>query len=82
MGIYFFLRFAEKMWGRVITPLLKALKPPVRQLRNGFSKSAQNFDLETFWPRWLVKSELFLGLTSAYSTVIQTPKYTFLVKAV
>ena len=30
-------------------PLPGALKPPVRQLRNGFSNSAQNFDSETIF---------------------------------
>ena len=57
-NIFNFWQIWKKVWGREINPLwcLKApspatetLKPPVRQLRNGFSNSAQNLDSETIF---------------------------------
>ena len=60
-NIFNFWHIWKKVWGRV-TPLSGALKPPVRQLRNGFSNSAQNLDSETIFipfKGWLKVSYLF-----------------------
>ena len=49
LGIYLiFAKFGKKC-GVGQLPLSGALKPPVRQLRNGFSNSAQNLDSETIF---------------------------------
>ena len=49
MGIYLiFAKFGKKCGVGQLT-LSGALKPPVRQLRNGFSNSAQNLDSETIF---------------------------------
>ena len=47
MGIYLIFGIFGKKCGVGQLPLSGALKPPVRQLRNGFSNSTQNVDLET-----------------------------------
>ena len=53
------------MWGRVITPLsrLKAPSPATKKwIFEFYTKFGFRNHLQTFWPRWLVKSELSLGL--------------------
>ena len=53
------------MWGRVITPLwcLKAPSPATKKwIFECFAKFGFRNHLQTFWPQWLVKSELSLGL--------------------
>ena len=66
MGIFLIFGTFGKKCGVGYITLSGALKPPVRQLRNGFSNSAQNLDSETiFKPFGLdgwFKSELSLGL--------------------
>ena len=49
MGIYLIFGKLGKKCGVGQLPLSGALKPPVRQLRNGFSNSAQNLDSETIF---------------------------------
>ena len=49
MGIYLIFGKFGKKCGVGQLPLSGALKPPVRQLRNGFSNSAQNLDKETIF---------------------------------
>ena len=49
MGIYLIFGKFGKKCGVGQLPLSGALKPPVRQLRNGFSNSAQNLDSETIF---------------------------------
>ena len=63
MGIYLIFGTFGKKCGVGQLPLSGALKPPVRQLRNGFSNSAQNLDSETIFKpfgldRWLKVSYL------------------------
>ena len=53
------------MWGRVITPLwcLKAPSPATKKwIFEFYTKFGFRNHLQTFWPQWLVKSELSLGL--------------------
>ena len=49
MGIYLIFGKSGKKCGVGQLPLSGALKPPVRQLRNGFSNSAQNLDSGTIF---------------------------------
>ena len=49
MGIYLIFGKFGKKCGVGQLPLSGALKPPVRQLRNGFSNSAQNLDSGTIF---------------------------------
>ena len=49
MGIYLIFGTFGKKCGVGYFTLSGALKPPVRQLRNGFSNSAQNLDSETIF---------------------------------
>ena len=63
-NIFNFWHFWKKVWGRVI-------KPPVLQLRNGFSNSAQNLDSETIFKPfgldgWLKVSYLLEYILSMY----------------
>ena len=68
MGIYLiFGKFGKKVWGRVINPLwcLKAPSPATKKwIFEFYTKFGFRNHLQTFWPRWLVKSELSLGLGS------------------
>ena len=55
----------EKVWGRVFTPLccLKAPSPATKKWIFEFcTKFGFRNHLQTFWPLWLFKSELSLGL--------------------
>ena len=49
MGIYLIFGKFGKKCGVGQLSLPGALKPPVRQLRNGFSNSAQNLDSESIF---------------------------------
>ena len=49
MGIYLIFGTFGKKSGVGLFTLSGALKPPVRQLRNRFSNSAQNLDSETIF---------------------------------
>ena len=49
MGIYLIFAHSEKSVEKGNIPVSGALKPRVRQLRNGFSNSTQNLDLETIF---------------------------------
>ena len=65
-NIFNFWHIWKKVWGRVITPLwcLKAPSPATKKwFFEFYTKFGFRNHLQTFWPRWLVKSELSLGLT-------------------
>ena len=49
MGIFLIFGTFGKKCGVGLLTLSGALKPPVRQLRNGFSNSAQDLDSETIF---------------------------------
>ena len=54
----------KKVWGRVINPLwcLKAPSPATKKwIFEFYTKFGFRNHLQTFWPQWLVKSELSLG---------------------
>ena len=64
-NIFDFWHIWKKVWGRVITPLwcLKAPSPATKKwIFEFYTKFGFRNHLQTFWPRWLVKSELSLGL--------------------
>ena len=59
-----YIILGKKVWDRVITPLwcLKAPSPATKKWIFEFcTKFGFRNHLQTFWPRWLVKSELSLG---------------------
>ena len=64
-NIFNFWNIWKKVWGRVITPLW-CLKAPSMATKKWifefYTKFGFRNHLQTFWPQWLVKSELSLGL--------------------
>ena len=64
-NIFIFWHICKKVWGRVVTPLwcLKAPSPATKKwIFEFYTKFGFRNLLQTFSPRWLVKSELSLGL--------------------
>ena len=69
-NIFDFWHIWKKVWRRVITPLwcLKAPSPATKKwIFEFYIKFGFRNHLQTFWPRWLVKSELSLGLSDMLS---------------
>ena len=76
-NIFNFWHIWKKVWGRVITPLwcLKAPSPATKKwIFEFYTKFGFRNDLQTFWPQWLVKSELSLGLCHTHVSRIMSPK--------
>ena len=74
-NIFNFSHIWKKVWGRVITPLwcLKAPSPATKKWIFEFcTKFGFRNHLQTFWPRWLVKSELSLRLSGKGHSCLQT----------
>ena len=64
-NIFNFWHIWKKVWGRVITPLwcLKAPSPATKKwIFEFYTKFGFRNHFQTFWPQWLVKSELSFGL--------------------
>ena len=75
MEIYLIFGKIGKKCGVGQLPLSGALKPPVRQLRNGFSNSAQNLDSETIFKPfgldgWLKVSYLLDYIFCPFQSII------------
>ena len=76
MGIYLIFGKFGKKCGVGQLPLSGALKPPVRQLRNVFSNSAQNLDSETIFKPFGLDGWLKVSYLLDYNvnTSLQPPK--------
>ena len=77
-NIFNFWHIWKKVWGRVITPLwcLKAPSPATKKwIFEFYTKFGFRNHLQTFWPQWLVKSELSLGLEYSIHLFWTRPNY-------
>ena len=71
MGIYLIFGKFGKKCGVGQLPLSGALKPPVRQLRNGFLNSTQNLDSETIFKPFGLDGWLKVSYLLDYFLLIQ-----------